>query len=122
MTPWRIGNLIWAVLLVTGASVQLNDPDPALWVGAYTLSAVLSIAAATERLPWVAPAIWAGVTLTWALVIAASGVDESNPMRGPGGLLESGLFAEEIVRESMGLTLMAIGAMLQAAVLRRRAA
>ena len=118
---WRIGNGVWAVLLILGALVQLNDPDPFVWVAVYLCASALSAAAAAGRLAWWPPAALAVAAVAWAALIAAGGIDESNPMKGPGGLFESGPLAEEVVREGLGLLLIALGAATQAVVARRAA-
>ncbi len=38
---WRIANGIMGVLFVFSAAVQVNDPDPVLWVAIYLLAAVI---------------------------------------------------------------------------------
>ncbi|MFT4625563.1 MAG: hypothetical protein ACI8PZ_004231 [Myxococcota bacterium] len=119
MTAWRLGNAVWGALLLLGALVQLNDPDPLVWVVAYSVPAALCAAAIADRLAYWLPALWAAGALFWAATIAAAGVTESNPMRGPSGLFESGLLAEEIVRESLGLGLIAAGCLVQAWRIRR---
>ena len=45
----KILNLILAVLFVVFASVQINDPDPALWILIYGLMAVACILAAFDQ-------------------------------------------------------------------------
>ena len=37
----RIFNLTWTILFVTFAALQLNDPDPWLWIPVYLLAAGL---------------------------------------------------------------------------------
>ena len=117
LTAWRAGNGLWGLLLLAGAAVQLNDPDPAVWIAAYVIAALFCAASIVSRLTWKLPACWGITMLCWAGVIAAGGIQESNPMRGPGGVFQTGPLAEEIVRESLGLTLIAIGCFVQARVL-----
>jgi hypothetical protein len=122
LTAWRAGNGLWGLLLLAGASVQLNDPDPAAWIAAYCVAALFCAASLMRRLTWRPPACWGIAMLCWAGVVAAGGIQDSNPMRGPGGLFQTGPLAEEIVRECLGLTLIAIGCFVQARVLYNHAA
>jgi len=44
-------NLLMVVLFLLSASVQLNDPDPMLWISVYVLAAAFSMAHAFGKLP-----------------------------------------------------------------------
>jgi hypothetical protein len=89
-----------ALLFATSAALQLNDPDPVLWVALYLAAALVSLA----QLRWVdarPPALVAGVALLWLCTLVAGGLpDEPQPMKyGP----QTGWLADEIVREGGGL-------------------
>ena len=45
----RLASFGFAALFLVGALVQWNDPDPALWMLAYTVAAGLSLAAGLGR-------------------------------------------------------------------------
>jgi hypothetical protein len=36
-------NLFWGIIFLLFASVQFNDPDPAIWIFVYTLTAALCV-------------------------------------------------------------------------------
>lgn len=89
-------HLAGTLLFLAFAGVQLNDPDPALWVAIYCVTAALSAASITHRLA-IPVAIWAGVCalggVLWALLV------DGPPMRAG----HDGFFDNEVVRESLGL-------------------
>lgn len=49
---FKIFALIFAVLCVVSAYLQLNDPDPALWITIYLVAAIVSILFAINKLPY----------------------------------------------------------------------
>jgi hypothetical protein len=85
-----------ALLFGVFAWVQLNDPDPALWVAIYCVTAGLSAGTLAPR-SWPVAAAWAvGCVLAggaWALLV------EGPPMQAG----QTGFFDNEVVRESLGL-------------------
>ncbi|XP_061472419.1 transmembrane protein 220 [Rhineura floridana] len=40
---WRVSNLVMAVFFGLAGAVQVNDPDPGLWIVAYSVPAALSL-------------------------------------------------------------------------------
>ncbi|XP_066472075.1 transmembrane protein 220 isoform X2 [Tiliqua scincoides] len=40
---WRLSNLLMAVFFGLAGAVQVNDPDPGLWIVAYSVPAALSL-------------------------------------------------------------------------------
>src|SRR5690554_7675516 len=48
---------IWSLLFVVGALVQINDPDPLVWVSIYLIAAFLSGYVALGRFPKIPLAI-----------------------------------------------------------------
>ncbi len=99
----KISNAVMAVVLVFSAAVQVNDPDPAPWVVAYGMSAVLCVV-------WALGHLTARVALAnvfaLAVLMAMTGLQPSGeaamswgPTWGPLG--------EEILREQLGLALAA---------------
>ncbi|WP_426058450.1 transmembrane 220 family protein [Hymenobacter sp. B1770] len=59
-----------ALLLVVFAALQLNDPDPALWVALYLVPAavmawVASGAAVSPWLPWGLTVVYVGLAIWW---------------------------------------------------------
>ena len=68
----KIAAFVFAGVFALGAIVQLNDPDPILWILAYLAGAGLSLAAALDRRlfgPSLIAAVFFGV---WFLSIASS--------------------------------------------------
>lgn len=91
-------------LFVVFALVQLNDPDPALWVIAYLIPAIASAVAAFQGLPRILSgggAVAAFGTAAW--VWAAW--DGTPHVMGPAS---QGMFAEEVVREVTGLAIVGL--------------
>lgn len=85
--------------------VQFNDPDPLRWILAYGVGAAFSgFAAATGRVPVRLVAGWAFACVVFALLDAAFGVGQTDPM---GGFPHWGALRGEVTREVLGLLLMA---------------
>ncbi len=91
----KIAQSVMTVLLLLGAAVQFNDPDPVVWIAVYTLAALLCLLVALGR-P-LAPVMLALAALAscWSAWLA-SGVLGQQP-----------LFDEE-GREMMGLAIIAL--------------
>ena len=68
----RIASGVFAAVFLLGAVVQLNDPDPFLWILAYAISAALSLAGAFGRPYGIASAVAAAVYGIWFLTLAAT--------------------------------------------------
>lgn len=92
-------------MFLYATAVQFNDPDPLRWILAYGLGAVFSgIAAATGTVP-VRPVIgWAVACVVFAVLDATLGAGQTDPM---GGFPHWGVLRGEVVREVLGLLLMA---------------
>jgi hypothetical protein len=68
----RIASGCFAAIFLLGAVVQLNDPDPFVWILGYAVAAGLSVAAALGRPLRIAIAVAALVYGLWFLSLAAS--------------------------------------------------
>ena len=102
---WIVATATWGLLFLYSASVQFNDPDPWLWVPVYLVPAAMSLSAIRWSIHAAVPgAIAAGAGL-WASWIAWGGIEESHLMK---GFPQVGVFREELVREGLGLLLIAI--------------
>lgn len=66
---WRAGDALMLLAFVFSVVVQLNDPDPWLWVAVYGLAGVAIVLSLAGRNHWALPAGLA-LTLGWALTIA----------------------------------------------------
>ena len=89
-------NAFMAVAFLGFAAVQLNDPDPILWIGIYVLAAAISAAAIIERVIAPLAGMLAFGSASGAVVLAEKVV----------GI--QAVFSSEEGREMMGLGLVAI--------------
>jgi len=105
--PFRIVSALMGLLFVWFAAMQLNDPDPGLWIGTYGVVAALSFVAAADRGPWLLP----GAAAVAMVALLAAIFEPGRPID----------LDDELIREELGLVL-AIGWMLVVAFVRRRAA
>lgn len=126
-TAIRVLFALLALLFSWAALLQLNDPDPFLWVGLYGLAAALCGAAvAAVRLPVWIGSVLAAITLGWAGWEAwiVWGPAEATPMfhpesGQPGRSAPDGLMALEEAREMFGLLFIAAAGLLHAWWMRR---
>jgi Transmembrane family 220, helix len=103
---WTLANGIMLLMFMFSAAVQLNDPDPLVWMGIYGAAAVVCGLEIQRRAPVWAPLAVAVIALVWAgsLYYRASDVPVSS------------LFAQwemrdlriEEAREMYGLTIVAV--------------
>jgi hypothetical protein len=101
----KVASWIMFALFCVFVAVQLNDPDPEVWVLLYAASAVLSLLAGLDRLP-----VWpiAGMLVVYLggiLWLAPSFVDTSLDAFGSIGMSSE---REELVRELWGLVICAV--------------
>ena len=57
-------------LFIFSAAVQLNDPDPWVWIPVYGIAAAVCVAEARRRTRWYVPIILVVLTVIWAGTIA----------------------------------------------------
>lgn len=112
---------LMAAILVLSAGLQLNDPDPVVWVAIYAAAALLAALAATGRRPaWRRPValVVAFVALGWALSVAFSSprVPPLGELVGDWRMYASGV---EERRETLGLLWIACWSALVALPARR---
>ena len=118
--PHRIAAAVFASLLYTMAWLQLNDPDPALWVAMYVVMGSLSLAAVVRGV-W-RPGVWItfAVATAWSAWLSPS-VYELFAYHSPGDLL-TGMSPDrpyvEESREALGL-LIGVVAMVQLLLAKR---
>ena len=62
-------NITMVLLFVLAASVQLNDPDPFVWISLYLSAAAFSVAYAFQKLPSYLAVALALVAFLWALAL-----------------------------------------------------
>jgi hypothetical protein len=116
---WTLANGIMLLMFLFSAAVQLNDPDPLVWMGIYGAAAVVCGLEIRRRAPAWAPVAVAVIALAWAgsLYYRANEVPVAS------------LFAQwemrdlriEEAREMYGLTIVAVWMIVIVAVRRVRA-
>jgi hypothetical protein len=62
-------NIFMVLLFLLSAAVQLNDPDPLVWIALYLSAAVFSVAHAIRKLPSSWPMAFALIAFLWALTL-----------------------------------------------------
>lgn len=67
---WTIANGVMCALFIFSAVVQLNDPDPWVWIPIYVAAAAMCVAEMKRRTPWTAPLVLVVVAVAWAGSIA----------------------------------------------------
>lgn len=86
---------VMVVVFIGCALVQVNDPDPWLWMGIYAMAAAITGAAIIDKVIPAIAAVLSTLSLSGAMVIMKS------------GKWEGALFESEEGREMMGLYLVA---------------
>jgi hypothetical protein len=67
---WTIANGVMCALFIFSAVVQVNDPDPWVWMPIYVAAAALCLAEMRRRTRWTVPLILVVVAVIWAGTIA----------------------------------------------------
>src|SRR5690606_35064919 len=99
---------IWVLLIVVGALVQINDPDPWIWVSIYLFAAFLSGYVALGHYPLIPLSIVAVLCLGGSLYYFPPSVSEWIAQEWAQQDLTMKTMAMEEARESLGLLLIAI--------------
>jgi hypothetical protein len=102
---WIGLNVLFALMFLFSVVVQINDPDPLLWMAIYAAATVACVLALRQRRSWIPPAAVALVALVWAATLAPH----------VGGVRPADMFAEfemkdesiELAREMFGLLIVA---------------
>jgi len=104
---FRLTNLAMAVLFAGGTIVQLNDPDPMLWMAIYASACAVTVLRAVRvTVPVVVPVAVGVVALVWGMTVAAAR-PEFEVYRQMFGAWEMDSAAVEEAREATGLFLIA---------------
>lgn len=93
-------NMFWGVIFLLFASVQFNDPDPAIWIFVYTLTAVLCFVYLKKD--WAQPLRWVFLGVSLAMMV---GCYVQFPPQWEGFGTEMKTTNNELARESIGLLL-----------------
>jgi len=101
----RVACFAFAALFLVGAAVQWNDPDPAIWMVAYTAAAALSFAAGSGRVLF-------GAHLGAAIVFGIAFASIASTLVGAPSeaftSFEMQAASHEAPREAAGLALLAV--------------
>lgn len=101
---WQVADGLFGLLFLYSAAMNLNDPDPWVWVVLYGAGAYGCVLAALGRLGFDMAAITAMLYGIGAVVVAYNATGGSQDMK---GFPQVGIFKQELVRESLGLGLVA---------------
>ena len=93
----RVAQVLMAMVFVGFATLQFNDPDAVLWIGAYTMVAVQCAASAARRPSTAASILLTVILITWATVIT---INEGSSLS---HLNVGELPSSEVAREIAGL-------------------
>lgn len=104
---WTVANGFMCVLFIFSAVVQVNDPDPWVWMPVYIASAALCAAEVRRRTQWAAPLILVAVSVIWAGTIAPRVLGKVGFMEMFGAWEMKNLGIEE-EREMYGLLIVAV--------------
>ena len=98
---FKVFAIVFALLCVVSAYLQLNDPDPALWIVIYLVVAIASFLFAMNKLPY-----WVFLILFVASIIGAY-LFWPNAFEGV-TIGEGDINNIEHARESLGLLIVAV--------------
>jgi hypothetical protein len=93
-------NLFWGIIFLLFASVQFNDPDPVIWIFAYSLTAVLCFTYLKST--WAIKLKWLYLLVGLAMLV---GSVIQFPPQWEGFGTEMKTANNELARESIGLLL-----------------
>lgn len=99
---------IWSLLFVVGALVQINDPDPWIWVSIYLIAAFLSGYVALGRYPMIPLGVVTGLCFVGSLFYFPPSVSDWIAQEWEQQDLTMKTMAMEEARESLGLLIIAI--------------
>jgi len=99
---------IWTLLFVVGALVQINDPDPMIWMGIYLIAAFLSGCVVLGRYPMIPLGIATLLSFAGSLYYFPPSVSEWIAQEWEQQDLTMKTRAMEEARESLGLLIIAI--------------
>ena len=106
-THWRTFDWIMLAAFAMSVFVQVNDPDPWLWMAIYGAAGVVTALLIAGRLQWWMAAAVAVVTAIWAATIAPRVIGKV-PFMSMFGAFEMQNIGIEESREMYGLLLIAL--------------
>jgi len=95
--------LILTIIFLLFAVVQLNDPDPVIWFGAYFLVAVFCFLAFRKRYYPIPTLVFFVLTFIWAIILFPPGFHDWWQLEEEAQSLKMKMPGIEEARESMGL-------------------
>ena len=101
-------NLFWGIIFLLFASVQFNDPDPAIWIFTYTVTAIFCFV--YLKIDWAQRLKWLFLAASMALML---GSFLQFPPQWEGFGTEMKTANNELARESIGLLLCALVLLVQ---------
>ena len=67
---WKVADALFLLMFVFSVIVQVNDPDPLIWMAIYGAAAVACLLSLMGRLPWRFAVLTGVIALAWAATIA----------------------------------------------------
>ena len=67
---WKAADTLFLLMFVFSVIVQVNDPDPVVWMAIYGAAAVACLLSLMGRLPWWFAVVVGVIALAWAATIA----------------------------------------------------
>lgn len=99
---------IWSILFTISAYLQINDPDPFIWVSIYLIAAVMSALAAMHRYPLIPLVLIAVLCLIGSIYYFPPSVSDWIAQEWQQQDLTMKTASMEESRESLGLLLIAV--------------
>jgi hypothetical protein len=112
-------NIVFAVLFLLSALLQVNDPDPLGWIVLYTAAGIACLAARRDRGARVLPALVGAAALAWSMTLAPAALDDLRPLALIKPMDEK-TPAIELGREFLGLLIVASWMLVLTLASRRR--
>ena len=106
-----IVNYIMAALFAVSAVIQLNDPDPTLWILLYAAASAACLQLGRHRTDWLLPMVVIAAAAGWLGYLTPDLIQEAQPddllksMDDKGG-------SAELAREAGGLAIVAVWQMI----------
>lgn len=69
-SAWPLANAVMLLAFAISVIVQINDPDPFVWMAIYGAAALVCALEITRRARWWMATMVGGVALVWAVTIA----------------------------------------------------
>jgi hypothetical protein len=104
---WRATNVLFGLLFAVAAGLQLNDPDPAPWCAIYAAAAGVCVSGLVARASWIAALVIGAVALVWAGTLVPQVIATGEPFGRIADSMSATTPGIELLRETLGLTIVA---------------